>query len=328
MQVIPTSFLRLAGGAALWIVAAPLTFAQAQELAQSEPPPIRVTVNRVNVPVTVTDSESYPVAGLHREDFQIFDNGIEQPITDFAPVEQSAQVILLVESGPAVLFLAKNHVLAADAFLQSIPSADPVAIASYTRTPELILNFTPDKIAARQALQELSFVNGFGDLNLSASLATTIDWIATVPGKKTIVLLSTGVDSSPPETWQSVQRKLQTSDVCIFAVSLSSDIRNPARKKKLTSQELANRAEVKEGFAQADQSLHELSAATGGRVYFPKDPADFQRAYNEIANLVANQYSLAFAPTTLDGQTHTLNVRVKTSTYHVDHRQAYFALLQ
>src|SRR5450631_1424057 len=186
---VPAKFFRLLFiSATLWIAASPVRHAQAQTPPLNEPAQIRVTVNRVNVPVTVTNSDGHPVAGLHREDFHIFDNGIEQPITDFAPVEQSAQVILLVESGPAVLFLAKNHVLAADAFLQSIPSADPVAIASYTRTPELILNFTPDKIAARQALQELSFVNGFGDLNLSASLATTIDWIATVPGKKTIVL--------------------------------------------------------------------------------------------------------------------------------------------
>jgi VWFA-related protein len=232
---------------------------------------------------------------------------------------------LLIESGPAVLFLAKDHVLAADAFLQSIPAADPVAIASYTRAPELILNFTPDKMAARLALQQLSFVNGFGDLNLSSSLATTIDWITSVPGKKTIVLLSTGVDSSPAETWKSVQKKLQTSDVRIFAVSLSADIRNPAKMKKLTPQDRLNRAEVKEGFAQADHSLHELSEATGGRVYFPKDPADFMRAYNEIANLVANEYSLAFAPTSLDRQLHTLDVKVKTATYRVDHRQAYLA---
>jgi len=297
----------------------------AQPQDQVPTPPIRVTVNRVNVPVTVTDSDGHPVGGLHREDFRIFDNGVEQPITDFAPVEQNTQVVLLIESGPAVLFLAKDHVLAADAFLRTIPPADPVALASYTKTPELILNFTSDKMAARQALQQLSFVNGFGDLNLSSSLATTIDWITSVPGKKTIVLLSTGVDSSPPETWQSVQKKLQTSDVRIFAVSLSADIRNPAKMKKLTPQDRLNRAEVKEGFAQADQSLHELSEATGGRVYFPKDPADFMRAYNEIANLVANEYSLAFAPTSLDGKLHILDVKLKLATYRVDHRQAYLA---
>jgi Ca-activated chloride channel family protein len=323
----PGPFVRkLANYAVLWMTATPIALAQAPEPVQTEPPPIRVTVNRVNVPVTVTDSDGRLVEGLRREDFHIFDNGVEQPITDFAPVEQSTQVVLLVESGPAVLFLAKDHVLAADAFLRSIPPADRVAIASYTRAPELILNFTQDKMAAREALQELSFVNGFGDLNLSSSLATTIDWIASVPGKKTIVLLSTGVDSSPPETWKAVQKKLQTSDVRIFAVSLSADIRQPAKMKKLTPQDRSNRAEVKEGFEQADRSLHELSEATGGRVYFPKDPADFERAYNEIANLVANEYSLAFAPTSLDGQVHTLDVKVRISTYRVDHRQAYLAL--
>src|SRR5258707_9726753 len=88
---------------------------------QAPTPPIRVTVNRVNVPVTVSDSDGHPVGGLHREDFHIFDKGVEQPITDFAPVEQSTQVVLLIESGPAVLFLAKDHILAADAFLRTIP---------------------------------------------------------------------------------------------------------------------------------------------------------------------------------------------------------------
>src|SRR5450631_4040839 len=234
---VPAKFFRLLFiSATLWIAASPVRHAQAQTPPLNEPAQIRVTVNRVNVPVTVTNSDGHPVAGLHREDFHIFDNGIEQPITDFATVEQSTQVVLLIESGPAVLFLAKNHVLAADAFLRSMPAADSVAIASYTRAPELIISFTQDKFAARQALQELSFNNGFGALNLSSSLANTIDWIASVPGKKTIILLSTGVDSSPPETWKSVQKKLQTSDVRIFAVSLSSDIRNPAKVKKLTPQ--------------------------------------------------------------------------------------------
>jgi VWFA-related protein len=322
----PKSSLRWLGAGVLWIVASAYAFAQSQPSAQTQTAPIRVSVNRVNVPVTVTDSDGHLVNGLTREDFHVFDNGIEQAITDFAAVDQATKVVLLIESGPAVLFLAKDHVLAADAFLRTLPAADFVAITSYTRTPELVLNFTQNKTAAREALQELSFVNGFGDLNLSSSLATTIDWVAGVSGKKTIVLLSTGVDSSPPETWKSVEKKLQASDVRIFAVSLSSDIRQPGKVKKLTPRDLSNRAEVSEGFAAADQSLRELSDATGGRVYFPKDPADFARAYGEIAELVANEYSLAFAPTSLDGLVHTLKVKLKRVGYRVDHRQAYLAL--
>src|SRR5947209_9491475 len=105
-------------------------------------PAIRVSVQRVNVSVTVTDVAGNFVEGLRRDDFRVFDNDVEQPITDFLPLEEPAQVLLLVESGPAVLFLSKNHLLAADEFLTSIAPHDRVAIASYTRAPEPLLNFT------------------------------------------------------------------------------------------------------------------------------------------------------------------------------------------
>ncbi len=297
----------------------------ASQAQTPQSPPIRVAVNRVNVGVTVTDSSGHFISGLRREDFHVFDNGVEQPVTDFLPIEEPAQLVLLIESGPAVLFLAKNHLFAADALLTSISPSDRVAIATYSRSPQLLLNFTPNKAEARAALQSINFGNGFADLNLSSSLATTIHWLASFPGKKTIVLLSTGFDTSPPENLQTIQNKLLTSDVRILAVSLSSDFRQTEKHKKLSAQDRSNRAAVKEGFAEADRSLRALSALTGGRVYFPKNADEFGRAYAEIAQLVRHEYSLAFAPPAADGQLHSLKVKAKHSWYQVDHRQAYLA---
>jgi len=303
------------------LFAEPLSQAQTQQT-----PPIRVSVNRVNVGVTATDSTGHFIEGLHREDFQIFDNDKEQPITDFLSIEEPAQLLLLIESGPAVLFLTKNHLLAADTLLTTIAPADRVAIATYSRNPELLIDFTPNKTAARVALESISFASGFADLNLSSSLATAIDWLAPLPGKKTIVLLSTGFDSSPPEDPQAVQRKLLISDIRILAVSLAADFRKPVRKnKRLSPQERSNRAIVKEGFAEADQSLRELSTLTGGRVYFPQNASEFARAYAEIAQLVRHEYSLAFVPPAADGQLHSLKVKTRNTAYQVDHRQAYLA---
>jgi len=308
------------------ITAALLLVTAAPSQAQTpQSPPIRVAVNRVNVGVTVTDSSGHFISGLRREDFHVFDNGVEQPVTDFLPIEEPAQLVLLIESGPAVLFLAKNHLFAADGLLTSISSADRVAIATYSRSPQLLLNFTPNKAEARAALQSINFGNGFADLNLASSLATTIDWLAPFSGKKTIVLLSTGFDTSPPENLQTIQNKLLTSDVRILAVSLSSDFRQTEKRKKLSAQDRSNRATVKEGFVEADRSLRELSGLTGGRVYFPKNAYEFSRAYAEIAQLVRHEYSLAFAPPTADGQLHPLKVKAKHSWYQVDHRQAYLA---
>ena len=293
--------------------------------SQQPTPSIQVTVTRVNIGVTVTDSAGHFISGLKRADFQVFENGIEQPITDFLPIEEPAQLVLLIESGPAVLFLAKNHLLAADALLATIGPTDRVAIASYSQSPQLLLDFTPNKAQARATLQSIDFGNDYADLNLSSSLAATIDWLAPLPGKKTIVLLSTGVDTSPTQNWQLIQQKLNTSDVRILAVSLAGDFRKPAKHKKLSAQEREDRTFVKQVFGEADHWLRELSHSTGGRAYFPKNTQEFSRAYAEIAQLVRHEYSIAFAPPAADGQLHSLKVKAKHSWYQVDHRQAYLA---
>src|ERR1700744_2656198 len=67
-------------------------------------PSIQIAVNRVNVGVVVTDPQGNFVPDLRRENFHIFDNGVEQPITDFANVISPAEVFLLVAAGPAGYF--------------------------------------------------------------------------------------------------------------------------------------------------------------------------------------------------------------------------------
>jgi Ca-activated chloride channel homolog len=300
-------------------------FADAQENQQQPSQTIHVSVDRVNVGVIVTDARGHFVEGLRREDFRVFDNGIEQPLTGFVAIEEPAQVLLLIEAGPAVLFLGKNHVLAADTLLNNLSPNDRVAIASYSKDPTLLLDFTPDKLTARLALQSLNFTLGFAELNMSSSLGSAIDWLTPFPGKKTVVVLSTGVDTSPPEKLQMLQQKLKTSDVRILAVSLAADFRKFPKWRKLSPQERQDRAFVKQGFAQADQSLHELSQASGGRVYLPKNEKEFERAYSEIAQLVRHEYSIAFSPPSNDGQLHAIQVKVKCLWCVADHRQAYVA---
>jgi len=318
-------FRRLQAGLLFPALLCGCSLAGAQENPQQPKQTIHVSVDRVNVGVIVTDHSGHFVEGLRREDFHVFDNGTEQPLTGFATIEEPAQVLFLIESGPAVLFLGKNHLHSADSLLKSLAVNDRVAIASYSKEPELLLDFTPDKPAVRLALQNLNFTLGFGALNLTSSLASTIDWLESFRGKKTVVVLSTGVDTSPPERWQAIQQKLKTSDVRILAVSLSGDFRKYPRWRKLSPEERENRAFVKQGFAQADQALRQLSEASGGRVYLPKNEKEFDRSYSEIAQLVRHEYSIAFSPPTSDGQLHTIQVKVKRMWCRVDHRRAYLA---
>jgi Ca-activated chloride channel family protein len=297
----------------------------AQEPPSQQGPPLSVTVNRVNVGVTVTDSRGRFVSGLSRKDFRILDNGVEQPIADFLPVEEPAQFLLLIESGPSVFLFAKNHILAADALLTSVAPDDRVAIATYSRSPSLLLDFTTDKSAARLALRSIDFHTGFGELDLFSSISAAIEGLAPLPGKKTIVLLSTGLDTSPDIKWEALLAKLQIADVRIISLSLAGDLRKQDKKKKLTADEKLNRAELKKGFAEGDESLRQLSAATGGLVFFARNAKEFAKAYAEIADLLRHEYSLAFAPTAFDGTVHPLRVEVNRSGVRVDHRPAYLA---
>lgn len=301
---------------------------RAQEPPPAPAPTIRLTVERVNVGVIVTDARGKFVEGLHRKDFHIFDNGAEQPITEFAPVDDPAQVLLLIEAGPAVYFLQDTHLNTASALLDGLSPGDRVALARYAEAPLTVLDFTADKGTAQDALSGVRFNLGFGQLNLSTSLNGVLDWLARVPGKKTIVLLSTGMDTSSPVTIDSLQSRLQTGDVRILCVSLSAPLRNGKEGNRKQVQQ------TQQAFAAADARLLAIAEATGGRVFFPENAKAFQETYRQISQLVRHEYSLAFPPPVSDGAVHQLKVTVdlpegsnkgKLPGYRVDHRKAYRA---
>jgi Ca-activated chloride channel family protein len=321
------------GAAALCFVLPP-TCITAQEQSPVSGQNIRVDVDRVNVGVIVTDVQGNFVEGLQRRDFRILDSGNVQPITDFAPVDAPAQVLLLLEVGPAVYLLQDSHLFVANALLNGLSAGDRVGIVVYNNAPTALLDFTADKLAVGEALDRIQFNLGFGNLNLALSLNTVLDWLERVPEKKTIVLVSSGVDTSPADDMQSLLSRLQAGDVRILSISMSGPLRNGNKGSKQQIRQ------TQQAFEQADTWLKTLSDATGGRAYFPENAKGFEAAYKQIAELVRHEYSLAFAPPKADGATHTIDVRIVTSAgtektdkdpnnpvpeYRVDHRRGYIA---
>jgi VWFA-related protein len=301
---------------------------KAQEAQAHASQTIQVKVARVNVGVVVTDSKGQFVDGLRRESFRVFDNGAEQPITEFTPIEEPGQVLLLIEAGPAAYFLQDANLFAANTMLKGLAAGDQVAIVRYADAPLAVLGFTADKGTAQMALDAVQFNLGFGDLNLSSSLSTVLDWLAQTPGKKTIVLIASGVDTSPEALVAALQPRLQTGDVRILCVSTSGPLRNG----KVGSKAKVQQTQLE--FAAADERLQWISSATGGRAYFPMNAKAFEATYREVAQIIRHEYSLAFAPPAADGAVHQIGVEVnlagqqprgKISDYHVYHRKAYQA---
>jgi VWFA-related protein len=234
-----------------------------QNNPQSPPDALISTVNMVPVGVTVTDPDGKFVDGLGHDDFHVFDEGAEQQVSYFA-LDQPSHVLLLIEAGPAVYLVEGGHLSAAFTLLEGLSVDDQVAVVKYAERPEAVCDFSADKRVAAGALEHLNFNLGFGALNLSASMSRVLDWLEKTQGKKTVVLLSSGVDTSAAEVAGQLLQRLQVGDVRVLAVSLSGELRPTTGAKKKQAPSAAAVLSAQQ-FAAADEELRRLTTATGGR---------------------------------------------------------------
>ena len=211
----------------------PLVWPLPRQSASPQTPPLRSTTELVKLDISVLDQSGKFVAGLTAHDFRVLDNGIEQPVAFFSPVQNPAQILVMLETSPAVYLIQSEHIAAAYALLDGLAADDQVALATYDATPHGILGFTEDKSALLAALSKVQYTIGMGDIeliqfNLDGSRLGRI-----VDGQKGLVLLGTGLDSSPSSNWDALVKKLRGHDVVIFPVALGSSLRGgPATSRR------------------------------------------------------------------------------------------------
>ena len=293
-----------------WSLPAP-SLAEQQEAMPQARDRLAVRVELVDVQVTVTDAQGNFVRDLKRENFRVLDEGLEQPITHFAPVEAPAQVLVLVETSPAVYLIHRQHLQAAYALLEGLAADDQVALGTYDNSARLAMRFTADKGALAHALDGLRYNLGMAQLNFYDGLAAALDWLVPLPGKKAIVLLSTGLDTSGAGRWETLAQKLRASEVVILPVALGGELRKPAEPRKKKGARVPPASEDPGlSFAQADRALEAIAQLTGGRTYFPRDAREFAGIYRQIAARLRHQYSLGFPPPARDARFHRIEVKV------------------
>jgi VWFA-related protein len=293
-----------------WLLAALLLLDQAataQEKPPQEPARIEARVELVNLAVTVTDARGHALPNLKRQNFRVLDEGVEQSITQFVSVEEPALVFVLLEASPAVYLIQQQHLVSAHMLLQSLGADDWVGLATYADAPKLVRGFTRNKAELLQAMRTLRYNAGMGQLNLFDSLATVLDWLAAAPGKKSLVLLSTGLDTSPPGQWDALVDKLRRSDVAIYSVALGGKLRDPPKKGEKLSEAGTLAAE---SFARATQALNSLAQISGGVAFAFRDAQELEAAYRRIATFARHQYYLGFAPAARDGRFHRIEVQI------------------
>jgi VWFA-related protein len=310
--------------------------AAAQQAAGGVQQPLQVTTEMVQIGVSVLAAGGDFVSGLKRGNFRVLDGGSERPLVFFAPTDAPAQILVMVETSPAVYLIQNQHIAAAYALLDGLAPDDQVALVTYDQAPRAVLAFTPDKNALLNALGQIQFSVGMGQLNFYDAVSTALDWIAPVSGKKALVLLTTGLDSSSPARWDALAQKLRARDVVIFPVALGGWLRRAPDKADKKKKATVTPKEDSQVFAQADQALLSLAAITGGRAFFPESAKDFAPMYQQIAAALRHQYLLGIAPDH-DGLFHPLTVEVldadgqpfvtegKKATHRIFSREGYLA---
>jgi VWFA-related protein len=289
-------------------------------------------VDLVNVEISVSDARGNPVAGLRRQNFRILDEGMPQTITHFASVEAPAVLFVLVEASPAVYLIRGQHLAGVYALADGLAPDDQVALASYGDAVRLLLPLTPEKAALTRAVARLEYSLGMTDLRLFESVAAVLDRLAPLPGRKALVLLTTGLDTAGAPARERLEEMLRASDVVLYAVALGGALRDYRAKAPADE----SRAPAL-SFEEADKALERLAQVTGGRAFFPRRVTEFTGIYAQIARTLRHQYSLGFAPPARDARPHRLEVQLLDDRgrvvapapggprYRLRHRPSYLA---
>jgi VWFA-related protein len=275
---------------------------------------IQISVPLVDVPVIVTTKDGQFISSLKKENFKVYEDGVQQTISNFSISDAPITAVLLVEFADIFYGITIETLQASYSFTQSLKPDDWVAVTSYDMKPQILVDFTQDKRAIFGALNTLR-VPGFAETNLFDALYDTLDRVDRVEGHKYIVLISSGFDSFSKLNLDQIMKKVKTTkDVTIFTVSTGWIIRNYCEVNHCTSgtRGAAGIPVTQMDYLQADNEMQTFARMTGGRFYQPRFQAEYPEIFHDIAGDIRHQYSIAYHPTNpkLDGSYRKLKVEV------------------
>src|SRR5215467_12014848 len=166
-----------------------------QQKPQDAGASIAVEVPVVTLDVIATTKNGDLLTGLKKENFRIIDEGQPQTITNFGATDAPITIVMLMEFSSRGYYdwFAYQAKYWADAFFPNLKQKDWVALVTFDMKSRVETDFTQNKDEVRQAIYHLYFP-GFSESNVFDAVLTTIERLKDVKGKKSILLLATGVD--------------------------------------------------------------------------------------------------------------------------------------
>ena len=230
-----------------------------------------IDVDLVELYTTVIDRSNRPIVGLREADFTVLEDGVRQQVSTFELVENLPLTLgVAIDTSASMDGVMEETRRAAAQFLTNLlkPNDSSFAVAFASR-PHLLMGQTTDAEAVVDTVRAL---RASGQTALHDALMTGLYYFRGIRGRRALVLLSDGEDTSSAATYPDILEYARHSEVVIYTIGLGIGGNEPLLRSK----------------------LEEIAAVTGGRSFFISAASDLRPVYRQIDRELRSQYLLAY----------------------------------
>jgi Ca-activated chloride channel family protein len=268
----------------------------------------RGRIDIVQVTVAVTDSEGRLVTGLTRDDFQIFEDGNQQDITQFTDARVPVSLGVLLDASDSMrgqpIVDARGAV---DRFVgELLLGEDEALVATFNHRPRLAIPWTMPPSKTRNSLESLKPSGGTAIYDALASTAKLFEQRNHV--RAAMVVISDGADTASDHSLIQALEDIRRSDALVYAIAIDS-------------------ADARESTRVNPEALREITSLTGGYTEVVRSASDLGPATARIADELNKQYTLGYASSRPpDGTWRAIRVRIRNGQYTARARRGYYAV--
>ena len=307
---------------------------------------IKVNVEMVSLPVVVSTREGRRITGLTKDDFEIFEDGVQQEIAGFAATDEPVDVALLLDtSGSTELELAKIQRAAID-FVNQLHPDDEVAVVSFADDVTLQQDFSIDRDKNEYGIKKTR--SGGCTVEYEAVWLGLEDVLKPKKERTALVLFTDGVDTCSHKASEKETLDLaKETKATIYSVyyNTESDLYRrrsypggPGYPGGYPSQlppiimnpnppiyGPGGPGSASSDYVQGRAYLSKLSEYSGGLLF--DGMTDLSYAFEQVAKELASQYSIGYYPTNSkhDGKFRKVEVKLKKTGLVARTKKGYFA---
>ena len=254
-----------------------------------------------------------PVTGLEKEHFKIFDDKVEQTITQFSMDDEPVAVGLVFDVSGSMGNKLRESRQAAAEFFKTANKEDEFFLVEFSDQPRLVNSLGS---SVEEIQNQLTFSPSKGRTALlDAVFLAMHEMRKSQKNRKALLIISDGGDNASRYTESELRSLVRESDVMIYAIGVYES--------------LANRSRTPEE-ASGPGLLSDLCDMTGGR-HFPAEVSELPDIAAKIGVELRNRYLIGYVPTDTQHDGRYNNVVVKVipphglPTLHAYWRRGYYA---